>query len=566
MKKSQTRGLALLLSLALAFSLFCGLSAGAYAADYEERDVWTINLHTYNSAPVVTVTRLEYAYATSLSGITVSGVGYTVDADAIANTVIRDEYDNVRQATFSAAAASASAVEIAESTAPLTIVVDGVTKTYARSDLSGIVTKSSLSYNGKTADNVSFYGITTEYVTIGGLLGFLNVTEASLVNIKFRPIDWEGNSTYIRTLTASEIGSAILSIKGYQSGDPAQVSANRADTLNALRLISGMAGGTAFQNVKWVDYIEITTNGSGSGTGNDTGGIPVGDSTGGDTVTTPPDAPPVDNGDGSVTLPGGGTIETPGGVTVDVPGGTVIGGDGTITFPPDSDGGTVTTPGNTEITVPGGSTIAPDGTITVGSGGATITFPGGMSVHVEEATVIILDEDTPLGYYVSIDNPFIDADQGAWYYDDLLFAYAHGLMKGTAADKFAPNSNLTRAMLITLLARLDGVDTTVGETWYSAAVEWGVGSGVTDGSNLQGDVTREQLVTMLWRFAGSPQVGGSVVFGDAENISGYASDAVAWAVANGIVHGKPGNLFDPQGSATRAEVAAVLRRFIEAAK
>jgi hypothetical protein len=138
--------------------------------------------------------------------------------------------------------------------------------------------------------------------------------------------------------------------------------------------------------------------------------------------------------------------------------------------------------------------------------------------------------------------------------------------KLTAADKFAPQSNLTRAMLISILARLDGVDTTVGETWYSAAVKWGVGSGVTDGTNLQGDITREQLVTMLWRFAGSPKADGAVSFDDAENISGYAADAVKWAIANGIVNGKPGNLFDPQGSATRAEVAAVLHRFIETAK
>jgi hypothetical protein len=161
------------------------------------------------------------------------------------------------------------------------------------------------------------------------------------------------------------------------------------------------------------------------------------------------------------------------------------------------------------------------------------------------------------------DGTFPDVSEDDWFAETVQFVYEYGIFNGT--DKgFEPNAKLSRAMLITALARAAGVDTSGGENWYDIAVAWALENGISDGSNLSGEITREQLVTMLWRFAGSPSSGGAIGFGDAENISDYATDAIAWAVTNGIVNGKPGDVFDPQGGATRAEVAAALHRFIEA--
>ncbi|MDR3277267.1 MAG: S-layer homology domain-containing protein [Oscillospiraceae bacterium] len=158
------------------------------------------------------------------------------------------------------------------------------------------------------------------------------------------------------------------------------------------------------------------------------------------------------------------------------------------------------------------------------------------------------------------DEVFPDVAPDDWFAESVRFVYEYGLFNGTD-NGFEPSAKMSRAMLITALARAAGIDTGGGENWYELAVEWAKENGVSDGTNLSGEITREQLVTMLWRFAGSPKADGAIGFGDAAEISDYASDAIAWAIANGIVNGKPGNVFDPQGSATRAEVAAVLQRF-----
>jgi hypothetical protein len=166
------------------------------------------------------------------------------------------------------------------------------------------------------------------------------------------------------------------------------------------------------------------------------------------------------------------------------------------------------------------------------------------------------------------ENPFTDVRESDWFYGDVEYAATHGLMNGVSATTFDPNGRITRAMVITVLARIAGVDTDVGETWYSAAVEWGMTSGITDGTNMSALITREQLAAMLYRYAqttGAPVVDeiDLTAFADADNISDWAQTAATWASANGIINGKPGGLFDPQGNATRAETAAMLRRYIE---
>jgi len=166
------------------------------------------------------------------------------------------------------------------------------------------------------------------------------------------------------------------------------------------------------------------------------------------------------------------------------------------------------------------------------------------------------------------ENPFSDVAEDNWFYDYVRFAYTANLMTGVGNGEFSPNTNLSRAMIITILARVAEVDTSVGETWYFAAVEWGMSAGITDGSNLQDNVTREQLATMLYRFA--QYVGASISRpptghnpSDIDDVSDWAQSAMLWANANGIITGRTITTLAPQGFATRAEAAAILQRFVE---
>lgn len=160
--------------------------------------------------------------------------------------------------------------------------------------------------------------------------------------------------------------------------------------------------------------------------------------------------------------------------------------------------------------------------------------------------------------------PFTDVKTTDWFYDDVVYAYENGLLTGVSADRFAPESSMTRAMLWTVLARLDGVNTDGGATWYEKGREWAMRNGISDGTNPDGSITREQLVTMLWRYAGSPDADASVlnVYADRNEISDWAVTAMAWATENGILNGSNGKVL-PTGSATRAQVAAILTRYRE---
>ena len=153
-----------------------------------------------------------------------------------------------------------------------------------------------------------------------------------------------------------------------------------------------------------------------------------------------------------------------------------------------------------------------------------------------------------------------------WYADAVKYVTDKGLMNGTDDNQFSPSATTTRAMLMTVLARYAGEDTTGGATWYEKSMEWAKAKGVSDGTNPNANITREQLVTMLYRYAGSPKADGKLdSFSDAASVSTYAADAMQWAVANGIVNGSNGKL-NPQNNATRAEVAAILMRFCEMGK
>ena len=163
-------------------------------------------------------------------------------------------------------------------------------------------------------------------------------------------------------------------------------------------------------------------------------------------------------------------------------------------------------------------------------------------------------------------NGFDDVASSDWFADAIKYVSDKGLMNGTDDNQFSPSATTTRAMLMTVLARYAGEDTTGGATWYEKGMNWAKAKGVSDGTNPNANITREQLVTMMYRYAGSPKADGKLdSFSDAASVSTYAADAMQWAVANGIVNGSNGKL-NPQNNATRAEVAAILMRFCEMSK
>ena len=152
-----------------------------------------------------------------------------------------------------------------------------------------------------------------------------------------------------------------------------------------------------------------------------------------------------------------------------------------------------------------------------------------------------------------------------WYHSAICFAINNGIMNGTGnGTTFSPYLNVSRAMMMTMLARLDGVDTSTGSTWYEAGMKWAMDKGISDGTNPNGDITREQMVTMLYRYAGMPSVSGNLLNGykDADQVSSWAKDAMTWAVTNGIIQGKGNGTLDPQGTATRAEVAQIRYNYL----
>ncbi|NLT58037.1 MAG: PKD domain-containing protein [Clostridiales bacterium] len=158
---------------------------------------------------------------------------------------------------------------------------------------------------------------------------------------------------------------------------------------------------------------------------------------------------------------------------------------------------------------------------------------------------------------------FSDVADDNWAADAVAFVSARELFSGTTETTYSPNDRMTRAMLMTVLARLEGKDTDTGSTWYEEGMNWAVENGISDGTNPNGSITREQLATMLWRYAGSPAGNGSLTaFSDADQVSDYAGAALCWAVEQGIVSGRDNGALDPQSDATRAEVAAMLMRFI----
>ena len=162
--------------------------------------------------------------------------------------------------------------------------------------------------------------------------------------------------------------------------------------------------------------------------------------------------------------------------------------------------------------------------------------------------------------------PFVDVSANAWYYESVKAAYEAGLMNGVTDTEFAPNATLTRAMIWTILARASGIETDGGATWYAKAQEWAVTNGVSDGEDPLGNVTREQLVTMLWRLNGSEAMTGYIgQYIDTGDISEWANQAMLWAVLNGIIEGDENMALTPKADTTRAQAATFFVRYLTVA-
>ena len=162
---------------------------------------------------------------------------------------------------------------------------------------------------------------------------------------------------------------------------------------------------------------------------------------------------------------------------------------------------------------------------------------------------------------------FTDVAGNAWYASAVNYAVDKGLMNGTGEGKFSPEADTTRGMIVTILARLDGKNTS-GTPWYQAGQRWAMEYEISDGTNMTGAITREQLVTMLFRYAVKNGLEAVTLsenltqFTDASDISAWAVSAMQWAVGQGLIQGSNGQL-RPQANASRAEVATILMRFCE---
>ena len=179
-------------------------------------------------------------------------------------------------------------------------------------------------------------------------------------------------------------------------------------------------------------------------------------------------------------------------------------------------------------------------------------------------------------------NPFTDVSEKDWFYGDVMFVYENGLMLGTSKTLFSPHGTATRGMMATILWRMEGSPAPKGKNsftdveagkWYADAITWTAENGIFAGYGKDkfgpdDPITREQLAAIFYRYADYKgydlTVKGNLdKFKDADKITDYAKTAMQWAVGNGLVKGKSSNLLDPQGTATRAEIAAMLHRFIE---
>ncbi len=157
---------------------------------------------------------------------------------------------------------------------------------------------------------------------------------------------------------------------------------------------------------------------------------------------------------------------------------------------------------------------------------------------------------------------FKDVPQNSWFASAVQYVTSNSLMNGTSTTAFSPSANMSRGMLMTVLARYAGESTEGGTVWYEKGMNWAKNKGISDGSAPNANITREQLAAMLYRYAGEPDGAADLsAYADAGSVSAYAEKTVQWCVKNGILTGKTSSTLAPKATATRAECAAMLQRF-----
>lgn len=160
--------------------------------------------------------------------------------------------------------------------------------------------------------------------------------------------------------------------------------------------------------------------------------------------------------------------------------------------------------------------------------------------------------------------PFEDVKFESWYYDNVARAYTKGLFAGVTETTFEPKSTMTRAMVWTVLAKMSGIDLSGGEKWYSTAQKWATENGVSDGTFPKNNISRQEIVTMLYSLSGKPAIEGNLdSYTDKASVSSWAIDALAWAVENGVMTGRGAGILDPRTDLTRAEACTVILNYLD---
>ena len=386
-------------------------------------------------------------------------------------------------------------------------------------------------------------------------------------NGKTVTISYGGHSATTNALTVTQGTPPALSI----TGAPTTIYNGDSFTL-------GTSGGSSTGAITWeIVSGPAAVDGSGKVTVTGTGEIQIKAVKAADTDYTQAEAtitlnavtrptPPTGGGGGGYTPPTTypPTVEKPsegGGAAVVSPSNPKPGDKVTVT--PKPDGGyevdkiTTTGPNGKPVEV----TRNPDGTY-------TFKQPTG-KVKIE---VTYKPVETPWN------NPFSDVSEGDWYYEAVRFVHERGLMNGYSDGRFGPNDTLSRAQLAQILFNKEGrpgVDylldfsDVANEAWYTEAIRWATSQGIVGGYGNgtfgpNDPITREQLAVMLWRYSGSPAATNKELhFNDTDEISGFALEAIRWAVENGILNGYGDGRLGPQGQATRAQMAQMLKNFIE---
>ena len=405
-----------------------------------------------------------------------------------------------------------------------------------------------------TNKNVTWESSNKSVATVDAT-GEVTAIGAGTATITVTTVDGNKTATCTVTVTAAPVPVSGVSL----NKDSTSLTVGDTETLTATITPDNATN----KNVTWssdTPSVASVNNGVVTAVAPGTATITVTTADGGFTatcaVTVRPDVPPANpNYRITVEATQGGTV------TADP---TAAKAGATVTLTPAPDAGYQV--GTVAVTDRFGEAVA----VTEQAGGTyTFTMPNG------QVTVTVTFEQAPL--------PFPDVTEGDWFYDAVRYAYETGLMDGVEDNLFAPNSETTRAQLVTILYRLAGEPEPGGDSgfsdvaagiWYTDAVAWaaenGIVNGVSDTEFAPGDdITREQLAAILYRYAAYQgydvsQRADLSGFGDASSIRPYAQEALSWAHAQGLVLGFEDGSLRPQGTASRAQIAAVLMRFLAA--